>query len=218
MLGLVVAFPGLLGSCAVKCAYDLTPAAGQPGKARVSIVDKRLMIRFRDANPDALYTTWIDHRNRATRQLAADYPLNKGALPRGVAPAFATTTGVVAGMGLDPNGVVTDSRGRATLNVKLDYDLVATGDSPVVGAELATQGLNRVGGAWLRIYPVDPTVAASLQVTDPNTGLPVLERSTPQGITVVVHPDKVTHGHTPGVGGVDQVSAFSGDFPAECRQ
>ena len=37
-----------------------------------------------------------------------------------------------------------------------------------------------------------------------------------QGITIVFHHDLVTHGFTPGVGGVDHSSAFKGDFPTTC--
>ena len=201
-----------------RCNYDLTPAPGQPGKANVSVDGLDLQIRFRGANPLTLYSIWIDHRNRATGELAADYPLDKGAANRGVAPGFATTTGVTSGMGLDINGLVTDAQGNGTIKLELDYDLLATSGSPVVGAQLAMQGLNRVGGGWLRIYPVDPATTASRQVTDPKTGLPRLELSTAQGITVVRHLDKLTHGHTPGVGGgVDHTPGFFGDFPAKCR-
>jgi hypothetical protein len=175
------------------------------------------VIVFRGVRPDALYTLWTDHRNRATGDLADDYPIDQGALPRGVAPTFATITRVTSGMGLDRNGVVTDEFGNAIRFLILDYRLLEEGVSPVVGAQLATQGLNRVGGGWLRVYEnphVD--VAASLQKTNPKTGLPLVGRSTAQGITIVVHPDRVTHGHTPGVGGVDHFPAFSGDFPDEC--
>lgn len=198
------------------CKYDLTPSSGQPGTATVDITANRFQIEFKNANPNTLYTIWADHRNRGTLQLADDYPLREGALQRGVAPVFGTTAGVTSGMGLDANAIVTDSQGNATLSVPLDYNLLGKTASPVVGAGLAMQGKNRVGGGWLRVYPEDPIVIASLQVTDPATGLPQLPRSTVQGITVVRHPDRVSHGHTPGVGGVDHFSAFSGDFPLEC--
>ena len=204
-------------SFAGSCVYDLRPASDQRGRARVTINNTRLIITFRGAKPNRLYTVWIDYRKRATLQLASDYPLQQGALPRGVAPAFATTAGVTSGMGLDPNAIITDHRGNATLDVFLDYDLLEPGDSPVVGEELAMQGENRVGGAWLRVYPKNPKAQASLQVTDPeDRTLPLVERSTVQGITIVRHPDFVSHGHTPGVGGVDHFPAFSGDFPPEC--
>jgi len=204
------------GVFAAPCNFDLEAAAEEPGTATVKINDNQLTITFKDAEPDSLYTIWIDHKNRATGELAADYPLNKGALERGVAPAFATTAGVFDGMALDANGVITSGGGNAHFNVNLDYDLLAPGDSPVVGAGLAMQGLNRVGGAWLRVYPKNPNAQASLQVTDQTTRRPKLWRSTAQGITIVYHEDKITHGHTPGVGGVDHFPGFKGDFPAHC--
>lgn len=204
------------GVFAAPCNYDLE-AAGL-GTAKVTINNNQLSVTFKHAEPDSLYTIWIDHKNRATGDLAADYPLNKGALERGVAPAFATTAGVFAGMALDANGVITSGAGKANFSVNLDYDLLALGDSPVVGEELALQGQNRVGGGWLRVYPKNPNAQASLQVTDETTGRPLVERSTAQGITIQYHPDQITHGHTPGVGGVDHFSAFKGDFPANCLQ
>ena len=84
----------------------------------------------------------------------------------------------------------------------------------MVAADLVNQdefGLNRVGGGWLRQYrekvniedPDDPPNLIpnpSLQEVDLDTGFPVLVRFTAQGITIVSHPDFVTHGHTPGVG------------------
>lgn len=201
-----------------ECIYDLKSARDQPGVAAVMVANNRFEVRFRGANPETLYTVWNDYRNRATLQLADDYPLDEGALPRGVAPTFPTTAPVTAGLGLDPNAVITDREGNATLTLNLDYSLLKPGASPVVGVSLAMQGLNRVGGGWLRVYDEDPNDVASLQVTDSTNGLPLVQRSTAQGITIVKHPDKVSHGHTPGVGKVDHFPAFSGDFPAECLQ
>jgi len=202
----------------VGCTYHLTPAPNQSGAARVTIRGRVVFIRIWRANPKSLYTIWTDHKNRATGELATDYPIDKGALPRGVAPTFASTAGVTSGMGLDPNSIVTNHWGNGGLRIILDHKLLRPGNSPVVGADLVMQGLNRIGGGWLRVYE-NPHIeeAASLQRTNLRTGLPLLERSTAQGITIVAHPDKVSHGHTPGVGGVDHFPAFSGDFPHWCR-
>lgn len=210
------------------CKYDLTPADPE-SMAEVTIVRESersvLNVLIFDADDDTLYTVWVDFRNRARLKLTGisfealsdDYkPLvAKGALERGVAPAFASTAGVTAGMGIDRNGVITNSHGDAELEVVLDYNLLQPGNTPVVGGELAMQGLNRVGGYWLRVYLVDPTVSASLQVTGEDD-LPLLERATAQGITIVRHPDFITHGHTPGVKNVDHFSGFKGDFPEDC--
>jgi len=203
---------------AATCEYYLTAADDQGGAARVRIKDTQFSIEFWGATPNTLYTIWTDHRNRATKALADDYPLKQGALERGVAPTFASTAGVTSGMGLDVNSVITDSGGNGKLKIELDYHLLRKGDSPVVGAGLAMQGRNRVGGGWMRVYTnPDTEKEASLQKTDPKTGLPLLERSTAQGITIVQHPDQVSHGHTPGIGGVDHFPGFFGDFPDWCR-
>lgn len=196
------------------CHYDLETS--DVGTAEVRVRPNRIRVKIRDAQPHTLYTVWIDFRNRETGQLAADYPLAAGALDRGVAPAFASTAGVTSGMGLDANAIVTNGRGNGSATFRLDYNVLQLGESPVVGGELAMQGLNRVGGYWLRQYGLDPQTQASLQLVDAETGLPLLERSTPQGLTIVGHPDFVTHGHTPGVGGVDHFPGFKGDFPSEC--
>ncbi len=194
------------------CRYTLTAADGQTGTATVTVRRRGLKVKIRGGTPSTLYTVWVDHRNRASGELADDYPLDEGGLPRGVAPAFASNAPVYDGMSPDPNALVTDAAGNGVLDVELDYNLLEAGSSPVVGGELATQGANVVGGYWLRQYGIDPATAASAQLTDPKTGSPLLQRSTPQGMTIVRHPDMVTHGHSPGVGDVDHFSAFKGDF------
>ncbi|MGI9305169.1 MAG: hypothetical protein ACR2RB_21055 [Gammaproteobacteria bacterium] len=204
----------------VACRYALENSGGQPGKATVIIkYNKKLKIKFRGTNPDTLYTVWIDHKSRATGELAPDYPLADGALGRGVAPAFATDAVVTSGVGLDPNGIITDEDGDARFKVKLDYNLLAPGSSPVVGGGLAMQGLNRVGGGWLREYPQPTDAGPSTQIAlNGDRTVAKLPRSTAQGITIVRHGDGdyITHGHTPGVGNVDHFSAFKGDFPPGC--
>jgi hypothetical protein len=104
----------------------------------------------------------------------------------------------------------------ATPRIRLDYNLLGTGTGPVVAEDLVEQDPNRVGGGWLRIYTEPLSSGASVQTVD-GRGLPLLYRSTAQGLTIVGHFDHVTHGHTPGVGGVDHFSGFKGDFPSDCR-
>ena len=117
-------------------------------------------------------------------------------------------------MGIDDNAFVTNGNGNANFRVRLDYSLLTPGASPVIAEDLATQGANIVGGSWLRMYTA-PVVAASVQAVD-GDGLPVLVRSTAQGLTVQRHDDPTSHGHFPGTGGVDHTGAWKGDFPAEC--
>ena len=200
-----------------ECSFYLTPASGHLGSAKVHIVNDNFSVKFRGTRGNTLYTVWIDFKNRATGRVTEDYPFDKGAVDSALAPAFASTDGVKAGMGIDPNGLVTDKDGDGIFKAKLDYDVFQAGGSPVVGGQLAMQGLNHVGGYWLRVYPSDPEAKPSLQEIDEWTGLPKLRRATAQAITVVFHSDKVTHGHSPGVNGLDHFPAFKADLPISCH-
>lgn len=194
-------------------SYQMAASSGEIGTAFATVETSRLSIKVRGAHPNSLYTVWIDYKNRFTDMLSLDYPA--GAIERGVAPAFATTQGVTSGMGLDANAFVTDGNGNADFTVALDYNLLEGGSGPVVYGGLSMQGPNRVGGQWMRVYKgaTDP----ELQATDDTTGLPLVQRATAQGLTIVRHPDKVSHGMTPGVGDVDHFAGFKGDFPRGFR-
>ena len=191
------------------CKYDLN--ASGDGTVTLKINPNRVQVEIRGALSNTLYTVWTDFRNRApVKELAADHP--GLVLARRVAPTFATVAGVTSGMGLDLNGVITNGKGNATLNIRLDYNLLETGASPVVAADLVEQGPERlVGGGWMRQYDD----ATNRQLVDAE-GLPELVRATAQGITMVGHVDNLTHGHTPGTDIVDRFSGFSGDFPSSC--
>ncbi|MFQ5961545.1 MAG: hypothetical protein ACE5MG_09110, partial [Candidatus Methylomirabilales bacterium] len=207
------------------CEYDLTPGGIESplSRAIVRILGDVLRIRISGAQPDSLYTVWVDFRNRARlaqtgdsfAALSEDYkPLVvEGALERGVAPAFASTTGATSGVTVDANGFITNDRGELQFKSVLDYNLLQPGESPVVSAQLVMQAGSRVGGYWLRTY--DPLTG--LQQTEPGSRTrPLLRRATAQGITIVRHADYITHGHTPGIGGLDHFPAFKGDFPGDC--
>ena len=84
----------------------------------------------------------------------------------------------------------------------------------MVAAGLAVQGLNIIGGGWMRVYNQDPNTEASLQVV--RKGRPLVERATAQGLTIVRHADFISHGHTPGTKNIDHFSGFKGDFPKGC--
>ena len=214
-IALLTSLPALAGNL---CSYQLDNSSGQPGTAKVVIkANDKLVVKFKNARPYTLYTIWVDHKSRVTGELASDYPLDQGALERGVAPAFATTQGVTSGIGMDANAVITNANGDAKMVAKLDYSLLSQGSSPVVSGELTMQGLNRVGGAWLREYPQPVDVLPSVQTpTTQDITVASIPRSTAQGFTIVRHDDFITHGHTPGVGNVDHFSAFKGDFPESC--
>ena len=206
-----------------KCVYQLQQSGTETGTAVANIRPRSLRIRVRGAVPNTMYTIWTDHKSRATGQLAPDFPqypvdpwmsYHGNPHPRGVMPAVATTAGITSGMGLDGNAFVTNARGDANFRVRLDYNLLEPGASPVIAEELAMQGANIVGGSWLRMY-TQPVGEPSVQAVDEN-GLPIVVRSTAQGFTVQRHDDPTSHGHFPGTGGVDHFPAWNGDFPAYC--
>lgn len=206
-------------SSASHCFYKLDTSQGANGNATARIKNGHLRITISNGLPDTLYTVWIDFKNRDSGLLAFDYPLADGALERGVAPAFAITAPVRNGIGYDANAIVTDKRGFARKTLRLDYKPLREGHSPVVSNELTMQGLNRIGGYWLRKFEFDETLMASAQYAGMgrrNRQFAKVHRATAQGITIVSHPDYITHGHTPGVKNVDHFSGFSGDFPDRC--
>jgi len=208
---------------ATSCIYELNAVDGETGTALVNIRPHSLRMRIRGAAPNTMYTIWTDHLSRATGQLAPDFPpypvdpltsYHANPHPRGVMPAVATTAGITSGMGPDGNAFVTNANGDANVRVGLDYNLLEPGASPVIAEDLAMQGVNIVGGSWLRMYTL-PVAVPSVQAADEN-GLPIVVRSTAQGFTVQRHDGPASHGHFPGFGGVDHFGAWNGDFPAEC--
>lgn len=205
-----------------KCVYSLT-SVGR-GTAKAYVWPNRVLFKFRNAEPKTLYTVWIDYMNRASKKLSNDYPINTGknsktgnGVARGVAPCLATTAPVYEGMRVDLNGVITDNNGNADLMIRLNYNLLKRGQSPVVAETLTMQGENRVGGSWLRYYSESIASGPSKQTVD-GKGRPKVRRSTAQGFTIVAHTSHISHGHTPGVGGTDHNGAFIGDFPDNCKK
>jgi hypothetical protein len=204
------------------CTYELK---ADQGTATAVITSNSLSIEYKNAKPDTVYTAWIDFQSRATGLLSADYPVASNsavdisksgpAMGRGVAPTFATTDPVYEGMRLDINSVKTDKYGNGKIVVKLDYNLLKKGDSPVVADMFTMPGGNVIGGSWLRTYEKNVADSASSQRLDAN-GVPIVVRATAVGLTLVGHFLPFTHGHNPGVGGVDHFPGASGDFPAHC--
>jgi len=70
----------------VLCEYELGKSAGVVGEAKVKIYREFLEVRIDNGVPGALYTVWVDFRNRAKgKALSDDYP--QGATLKGVPPA-----------------------------------------------------------------------------------------------------------------------------------
>ena len=133
-----------------------------------------------------------------------------------VSPAAADNAGFTAGTGLDPNGFVTDSKGAATLTLKLNYDITKLQSSPVVlapqsetvqvepatglGTCTASAGGNFqsfIDSAYVRKYDTSQA-NPSFQLKDGNSRAKLI-RATVANLVVVQHLDGLTHGHVPGV-------------------
>ena len=209
------------------CEYtlDLSDEEEGQGTAVASITSSGIRIVFSGAKPNTLYTIWTDFRSRATGMVAADYPIPENAdvdisrtgpgVARGVAPTMATFHPVYEGMKRDRNAVMTNSKGDAVFNSKLKFNLLGKGESPVVAESFSKQGNSIVGGSWMRMYEEPLDNGPSRQVLD-KSNRPVIVGATAQGLTIVGHFIPLTHGHSPGVGGVDHFPGFKGDFPSSC--
>jgi hypothetical protein len=149
-------------------------------------------------------------------------------------PAAADTSGFTAGNGLDPNGFVTNARGDANVQIRLNYNVFADSASPLVLTAVVSQSvavtptLNlceasstarlaaRVDSGYMRTFdpttnPDPPVVSPSFQVLQARRR-PRLVRASVAGVDVVDHFDGLTHGHVPGLNVANPRFASCGDF------
>lgn len=133
-----------------------------------------------------------------------------------VAPAAADNSGFSGGTGLDPNGFVTDSQGKATFVVKLNYDVTRSQIAPIVLAPqtqtVQVQPLTGLGectaspGSTYQSF-IDSAYARSFDTSNANPSFQLTDgkyrakliRGTVANFVVVQHLDGLTHGHAPGV-------------------
>lgn len=132
------------------------------------------------------------------------------------APAAADNAGFKAGTGLDPNGFVTDSKGGATITIKLNYDITKVQTAAVVlapqtqtvqvqpatglGECTASPGStfqSLIDSGYARQYDTS-TATPSFQFRDGKYRAKLI-RGTVVNLIVVEHLDGLTHGHVPGV-------------------
>ena len=159
----------------------------------------------------------------------------------GFTPAAADDAGFKAGMGLDPNGFITDSSGNANFAIKLNYDIFQANVAPLVlrpgdteglavafdalgttcSSSLFTPGVSplytaRVDSAYMRQYststvPNLPATSPSYQLLDAS-GKPLLVRASVSGFQLIEHFDRLTHGHVPGFHVANPAASSCGDF------
>lgn len=184
------------------CNLNMTNSDGF-GAATIKVDGDELKVKLQNTIPNTLYTVWVTFNGSPDKPAGA----------AGSAPAFAVDAPVYNGMRPDLNAVFTDDTGDGMLKAELGYDIMVTGAAPVTTG-INTQGDNRVGRDWMRVFENGSTSPASVQVVDAN-GTPLVQRATATGLAIVSHPDNTTHGGTPGVSGVDQNGAFKGAL-ADC--
>jgi len=149
-------------------------------------------------------------------------------------PAAADTSGFTAGNGLDPNGFVTNARGDAKVQIRLNYNVFGDAVSPVVLQAVLSQSVavtttlnlceassaarvpSRVDSGYMRTFdpttiPDPPGVSPSFQVLQARRR-PRLVRASVAGVDVVDHFDGLTHGHVPGMNVANPAFASCGDF------
>lgn len=131
-------------------------------------------------------------------------------------PAAADDAGFKDGMGLDPNGFVTDAKGTASFKIQMNYDITKPLSAPVVLAPFmeavqvapvsgpgqcqATPGSTfsaQVDSAYARIFDTS-SATPNFQLLDGSYKAKLI-RATVAGLIIVQHYDGITHGHAPGV-------------------
>ncbi|HJZ67966.1 MAG TPA: hypothetical protein VKF81_07590 [Blastocatellia bacterium] len=205
--------------------------SGQAGAVVLKTKGGGTTLRFSlsGLKPNAAHTVWLifDTNQPPFSQtsgglVATDSLTGTTAPVFGFAPAAADNAAFTAGVGLDPNGFVTDASGNAEFKIDLNFDILQPASAPVVLRPGATQVLEVAsdsgsapcvaasGGTFqavidsnfMRVF--DTSKAASPPVTSPSfqtTDAPLkarLVRGTVKALTIAEHFDGLTHGHLPG--------------------
>ena len=137
--------------------------SGQAGVIHISVEDGQTTLRFSltGLTPNAVHGVWLLLDSGAnpcggagqpaclapfvscngpqcvTKDPARGTPVNVF----GFSPAAADDAGFNAGMGLDPNGFLTDADGNAEFKIRLNYDIFQTNIAPLVLHPGDTEGL-----------------------------------------------------------------------------
>ncbi len=237
--------------------------SGQAGVIHISVEEGQTTLRFSltGLTPNAVHGVWLLLDSGANPCGGTGQPtclapfiscngpqctaLNPGTGTNGdkinvfsFSPATADDAGFKAGMGLDPNGFMTDAGGNAEFKIRLNYDifqpavtptvlrpgdsqtLALTFDSPTMGTKcVATPGASytsRIDSAYARVYNAAtvasfPSISPSYQLLD-GAGKPRLLRAGVGGFQIIEHFDRLTHGHLPGFHVANPMASSCGDF------
>lgn len=205
--------------------------ATQAGEVEIEVVGgrTRLELSLFGLAPSAVHTVWLEFDIRqapftgAPPDVFAVDPDSGARAPVYLfTPASADDAAFTSGIGLDPNGFVTDASGNAAFRLELNYDVDEPRTAPIVLRPGVTQAIPvaAVGGrcvassdanyefrhdsAFMRAF--DPRTVAQPPGRSPSFPLlvaplrPKLVRGTVNQITIAEHFDGMTHGHARGLG------------------
>src|SRR5262249_48845898 len=128
-----------------------------------------------------------------------------------ITPAVADDAGYTAGVGLDPNGFVTDAKGSATLTLRLNYDITQSESAPIAlptltesvqvepvsgeGTCMASSGSSFgsfIDSGYARMYDTS-SATPSFQLRDGSYRAKLI-RGKVADLIIVEHLDGLTHG------------------------
>jgi hypothetical protein len=224
-------------------AYGLTGQAGQVTIKTANQGYSILEFSVSGLRPNKVHSVWLSFdTTRAPFAgerpdfIATDPQTGTTADVFGFAPLAADNAGFTAGIGLDPNGFITDDRGNAKFTIELNYDIFQLESAPVLLRPALSQtvwavtdpetGRCAAAGArtmdswidtgYMRVFDASvvadpPGVSPSYQVLDLQAK-PRLVRGKVSAFTLAEHFDGMTHGHVPGRHIGDPTALGCGDW------
>ena len=195
--------------------------SGQTGSVNIKIRNGVTTLKFSlsGLTPNAVHSAWLIFDTTkapfsgAGATLGATDPLTGTfALAFPSTPATADTSGFTSGVGIDPNGFLTDAQGAARFSKQIDYDITQSQAAPIVLRPAATQSVpemdvsgNCVTGGPSVLNEESTYMRTFLTSGSPpyfqqtNGALaPKLVRGQILMIMLVQHFDGLTHGHVAG--------------------
>jgi len=204
--------------------------SGQAGTVVIKAKSGGTTLRFSLSGlaPNATHTVWLifDTNQPPFSQtggglVAADPATGTTAPVFGFSPAAADDAPFTAGIGLDPNGFVSDASGNAEFKIDLNFDIMQPASGPVVlrpgttqmlavASDTASPCMAATGAAFqavidsnfVRVFdtsklPNPPGASPSFQMAEAPLKARLV-RGSIKALTIAEHFDGLTHGHLPG--------------------
>jgi hypothetical protein len=205
--------------------------SGQAGQVVIKTKNEGTTLRFTLSGlvPNATHTVWLifdtnqpPFSQTSSGLVATDPATGTTAPVFGFSPAAADNAGFTAGIGLDPNGFISDASGNAEFKIDLNFDIMQPASAALVLRPGATQTLGlasdtggspciaATGGAFqavidsnfVRVFDTSksaspPGASPSFQMAEAPLKAKLV-RGTVKALTIAEHFDGLTHGHLPG--------------------